>query len=166
MDNRLFDFTTLLDCLQDIGAWVKTLCIASFTIILNLLAPISNFLYVLGGLATLDIFAGLLADRGQWQKQKAIKAFVYLCLYFILVILSFIVGVMMKQSPESMAAFSSWVTWVMNYFYIVNILRNLSIRFPDNKVFAFLYWVVTVKFISKINFLEEFQMKQNKEDNQ
>ena len=164
--NRLFDFfTTLLECLLDFGSWVKTLCIASLTIILNLFAPISNFLYVLLILSSLDIFAGLLADRGDWQKKKAIKAFVYLCLYFALVCLSFLVGIMMRQSEESMAAFSSWVTWVMNYFYVANILRNLNLRFADNKVIAFFYWAVTVKFISNINFMEEYTRKQYKEDN-
>ena len=34
--------------------------------------------------------------------------------------------------------------------------------FPDNKVIAFLYWVAAVKFIRKVNFLDEYNKTKNK----
>lgn len=44
----------------------------------------------------------------------------------------------------------------MTYFYGVNIMRNWKNIQTENKVIAFLYWVLTVKFIRNINFLEDY----------
>ena len=164
--NRMYEFLKLIsENLQDIVGWTRSMVMAFLTVMLNFFTPLYDFFYVIIGLATIDIIAGLLADHGNWKKRKAIKAFIYLCLFFCVVLTSYAVGIVMRQGLDSMVAFSSWLTWVMIWFYATNILRNLHIRFPESKYIAFLYWVATVKFISKINFLEEFQANKQKEEN-
>lgn len=165
--NRLFEIlASAADILNDFFGWTKVLFIVTVTSVANFYAPIFNYLYAIGAWSTFDIIAGLLADHGNWQKRKFLRAFLFLVIYFILILMAYWTGIMMKESEDSIRTFSSWISWVMIYYYIANTLRNLNSRFPDSKTIAFLYWVVTVKFISKINFLEDFyNSKQNKNTN-
>lgn len=99
---------------------------------------------------------GLAADHGDFRKSKFIRSWVYMLVYFLIIIISFWIGVMMDISEDNAKAFVSWITWAMIWFYGTNVLKNMGKVFPDNKVIAFLYWVAAVKFISKVNFLDEF----------
>ena len=133
--------------------------------ILDFFMPIENFLLVISVLATINIIIGSWADNDKWRFKKAFKAIMYLLGYFALLLLSYFVGVLMNQSPTEVADFTSWITWVMIYFYVVNILRNWHYKQPDNKVIEFLYWVVSFKITDKINYLNEF-FKYKKDQNQ
>ena len=130
--------------------------------LLDFFYPIKDFLLVIAVFATVNIIFGALADTDKWRFKKAFKAFIYLIGYMCLLLLSFSTGDFMQQTPETVANFTSWITWVMIYFYAANILRNWNIRQPDNRVIEFLYWVVTFKVIDKIDFLSEF-LKQKKD---
>lgn len=166
--NRLTELLILLlERMQDVASWLKAIILASITAVIDYYAPVHNFLTVILVLATFDILAGILADNGDWEKNKFLKAFLYLGLYGVFVLLFYWLGIMMEQEQESVKSFTAWLSWVFNYYYVTNILRNLNIKFPDSKPIAFLYWVITIKFISNISFLEEFQKsKLNKEEKQ
>ena len=166
--NRLTELlTSLLVQMQDVANWLKAIILASITAVIDYYAPVHNFLTVILVLATFDILAGILADNGDWKKNKFLKAFLYLGLYGLFVLLFYWLGIMMEQEQESVKSFTAWLSWVFNYYYVTNILRNLNIKFPDSKPIAFLYWVITIKFISNISFREEFQKsKLNKEEKQ
>nr|DAZ04501.1 MAG TPA: holin [Caudoviricetes sp.] len=166
--NRLTELLILLlERMQDVASWLKAIILASITAVIDYYAPVHNFLTVILVLATFDILAGILADNGDWKKNKFLKAFLYLGLYGVFVLLFYWLGIMMEQEQESVKSFTAWLSWVFNYYYVTNILRNLNIKFPDSKPIAFLYWVITIKFISNISFLEEFQKsKLNKEEKQ
>lgn len=150
--------------MSDSYGWTKAVFLTIITAIGNFYLPILNYLYAIAAWATLDILAGIIADRGDWQKRKFIRAFIFLTIYFGIILMGYWTGIVMKESEESILTFSSWISWVMIYYYVANVLRNLNTRFPESKTIAFLYWVVTVKFISKINFLDDFynQIKTNK----
>lgn len=130
--------------------------------LLDFFYPIHNFLLVIAIFATLNIIIGSWADTGCWSFRKAFKAIMYLIGYMALLLLSFATGVFMNQSEATVADFTSWITWVMIYFYSANILRNWNIKQPDNRVIEFLYWVATFKIIDKLEFLGEF-LKHKKE---
>lgn len=109
--NRMYEFLKLIsENLQDIVGWTRSMVMAFLTVMLNFFTPLYDFFYVIIGLATFDIIAGLLADHGNWKKRKAIKAFIYLCLFFCVVLTSYAVGIVMRQGLDSMVAFSSWLT--------------------------------------------------------
>lgn len=133
---------------------------AVITKVIDFFCPIADFLYVIMVLATLNIILGAIADN-DWQFKKAFKAFTYLIGYMVLLTLSLGVGKLMDQPDKSIYAFTSWVTWVMTYFYVVNILRNWNLKQPDNRVISFLYWIASVKFVDNIKFLGEY-LKQEK----
>lgn len=163
--NRLLNLANAVsEALGDSCGWMKAVFLAAITTIGNFYLPIVNYLYAIAAWATFDIFAGILADHGRWDKWKFLRAFLFLAIYLILILMAYWTGIMMKESEDSIRAFSSWISWVMIYYYIANTLRNLNNRFPESKTIAFLYWIVTVKFISKINFLEDFNRSRQTKD--
>ena len=131
-----------------------------FSFLSSLVMPIHDFLTAIMILATLNIIMGALADT-YWSFKKAFKAFIYLGGYLLLLILSVLFGRLMHLVESDVVEFTSWITYVMIWFYTVNIFRNWNIRQPDNKVIAFLYWVVSFKIIEKIKFLKEFHDREN-----
>lgn len=136
---------------------------ALLSLMSSLINPIHDFAIAIMILATMNIVAGALADT-HWSFKKAFKAFIYLGGYLLLLILSVLVGKLMHLLEKDTVEFTSWITWVMIWFYTVNILRNWSIRQPDNRVIKFFYWVVSFKIVEKIKFLKEFNDKENKKN--
>ena len=147
--------------------WLDTLYLMSkallatiITCVLNATMPIRNYLYVIAFLATFNIIVGWIADNWDWQFKKAVKAGVYFGGYIVLLISVSIVGLLMCIEESDVTNIISWITWVMIWFYSTNILKNWKSVQPDNKVILFLYWVLTVKVIDKINYLKEFKEKE------
>ena len=102
-----------------------------------------------------------MADKYRWSSKKGLQSFIYLIGYLFLLALIVIVGKLMHVKQADVSNCTSWVTWVMIWFYGTSIFRNWNIIQPDNKVIAFLYWVVSFKIVEKIKFLKEFNEKGN-----
>lgn len=156
--NNMYRFSYI----SDLANWAKSIAIAAVVTAMDFVSPIENFLVVILSLAFIDTFWGLAADLGDFRKSKFIRSWVYMLVYFLIIIISFWIGVMMDISEDNAKAFVSWITWAMIWFYGTNVLKNMGKVFPDNKVIAFLYWVAAVKFISKVNFLDEYNKTKNK----
>ncbi len=122
--------------------------------------PVNDFFLAIMILASLNIVFGWIADTAGWSFRKAFRAFLYLIGYLLLLALSLIVGKLMHIDLEEIVGFTSWVTWVMIYFYAVNILRNWTTIQPQNKAIGFLYWVATFKILEKIKYLKEYNEHQ------
>jgi hypothetical protein len=142
-----------IDWVSDI---LKTTLSTVVSFILTLIFPIHDYFLVILILASVNIAMGLIADHGNWQFRKAFNAFIYLFGYLLLLLLTACIGLLMHVKLVKQEEFISWITWVMIYFYVTNILRNWHIRQPDNRVIAFLYWVLSFKIIDKIQILKEF----------
>lgn len=125
-----------------------------------ILYPIHDFYLVIAIMATINIIIGWKADSMKWSFKKAFSAIWYLIGYMALLAISLIVGRLMHLDENEVVKFTSWVTWVMIYFYSANILRNWNIWQPENRTIAFLYWVVTFKIVDKIKYLKEFNEKE------
>lgn len=142
----------------------KTLLVAFMSMVLDFFFPIKNFLHVIAILAIINIFFGLAADKWDFEFKKAFKAIVYLLGYLLLLLCSFGLGLLMEEAADDIKAFSKYITWVMVYFYSINILRNWSKWQPENMVIKFLYWVLSFKVVDKIKFLGEFLKKEKQHD--
>ncbi len=123
-----------------------------------LIIPVKDFIFAIMILATLNIILGSISDK-HWSFKKAFRAFVYLGGYLLLLILSVLFGKLMHISESETVDFTSWVTWVMIWFYVVNIFRNWTEIQPNNKTIHFFYWVLSFKIVDKIKFLKEFNEK-------
>lgn len=152
--------------LQDITNWIRAITITFMASAMDFFAPIESFLIVIPAMATIDMFWGLAADKCRFRKSKFFRTIVYLLVYLLILVAAFWIGIMMEQDPESTKNFVSWITWVVIYCYTTNTLKNIKHVYPDNKVVSFLYWVASVKFLSKVNYLEEWmKTTKNKEEN-
>ncbi len=145
---------------EEIIRFIKWIGGMLFSLLSSLTLPVNDFLIAIMILASLNIIMGAIADY-RWSFRKGFKAFIYLGGYLLLLILAVLLGRLMHLEESDIIAFTSWITWVMIWFYVVNILRNWGLRQPDNKVIKFLYWVVSFKVVEKIKFLQEFNDKEN-----
>lgn len=155
----------IITYLQDVSSWLQAIAITGIASLFDFFAPIEHFLIVIPVMATIDMFWGLAADNCDFRKNKFFRTIVYLLIYLLILAVAFWVGIMMEQDKDSTKIFVSWITWVVVYCYGLNSLKNMRTVFPENKVIAFLYWVGAVKFLSKVNYLEEYMKStNNKED--
>lgn len=157
--------------MSEFWSWVKGVLAATSTYVVAQLYPIHDFLRVIIILATLNIIFGWYADTVGWSFKKAFKAFIYLAGYVGLLILIHVLGTMMHIDTEQVTETTSWVTYVMIYFYATNILRNWHFKQPDNQVIALLYWVLTFNIFEKIKYMKDFkeyqeQKQKENEDNE
>lgn len=130
----------------------------------TIICPIENYLKVIIFLAVVNIIFGRIADIEGWSFKKAFHAIVYLLIYMTLLCVTMVVGKMMNHQDIQMTEVTSYITWVMIYFYSVNILRNMHLRWPKDKTIFFLYWVISFKIVDNIKFMKEFKETVDKKE--
>ncbi|MDR0825304.1 MAG: phage holin family protein [Prevotella sp.] len=154
----------ITDWIADIAiGLLKGLWIFLLTMFTNFFQPIHDFLLIIFILFILNFLYGLLSDMIQgsdFSLKKAFQSIWHVVGFMLLLFLSFGIGKKMHLPDDSVVDFTSWITWVVIYFYGVNILRNWKAIQPKNQVVAFLYWVLSVKFVEKIKYLREYFSKQ------
>lgn len=155
--HRIFTFfEKLLDACINL---LKGLWIFLVTLFTSFFTPIHDFLLVIFILFILNFLYGLVSDLlhgNDFSLKKAFQSIWYVVGFMLLLFLAFGIGKKMHLDDESVIDFTSWITWVVIYFYSTNILRNWTLIQPRNQVVAFLYWVASVKFIEKIKYLGEY----------
>lgn len=149
-------FENILDAFTDLvkGLWISLL--ALFT---NFFSPIHDFLLVVFILFIFNFVYGLVEDvsnGNHFSLKKAFHSIWYVAGFMLLLFLSFGIGEKMHLEKDTIIDFTSWITWVVIYFYGTNILRNWKALQPRNQVIAFLYWVASVKFVEKIKYLGDY----------
>ena len=90
-------------------------------------------------------------------------------IFFLLVGAIYFIGERKGNAPEALQCIS-FVTYIVVYFYAMNILRNLMFIFPDNssvwKVTHFLHYILSVEFVKKIPGLQNYINKANEHENE
>lgn len=94
-----------------------------------------------------NIFMGIAADAsrretGSFSLVKAregLKLFMFYCLTVLA-----IYG-MTYSEPDISSLVIKWLTYVISYFYLVNIFRNAKQVFPGNKSIAFIYLLLSTE---------------------
>ena len=84
-------------------------------------------------------------------------------MFYLIVGSVFLVGEKLNNINGALQCITG-VVYAILYFYGTNTLRNLQKLFPDNKVVAFIYYVVSFEVVKKIPYLQQFQSNQNKEE--
>lgn len=145
--------------LEAISSLLKGFWVFLITLITNFFSPIHDFLIVVFILFILNFLYGLIsdiADGGEFSFKKAFQSIWYVVGFMLLLFLTFGIGKKMHLDDQSVLDFTSWITWVVIYFYGTNILRNWKNIQPKNQVIAVLYWIASVKFVEKIKYLSEY----------
>ncbi|MDR2003606.1 MAG: hypothetical protein LBQ74_11280 [Prevotella sp.] len=145
--------------LEAVSSLLKGIWIFLITLLTSFFSPIHDFLLVVFILFILNFLYGLISDiarGGDFSFKKAFQSIWYVVGFMLLLFLTFGIGKKMHLDDQAIIDFTSWITWVVIYFYATNILRNWKIIQPKNQVIAILYWVASVKFVEKIKYLSEY----------
>ena len=129
-------------------------------IILSIFAPIGVSIYVLSFFFVINFFLGFQADRlvhkADFSLEKVRKGVMLFILYFALL---FIINVSLSLYGEDDLAVTvpKFFTWIACYWYLVNIIRNAKLIFPNSEGLKFFYRLLTIQILDLI--LEKFGLK-------
>ena len=151
--------------------YFKNLVVGLLTGISAYLNPISGEVHSLIAVFFLNFFFGLLSallvSHESFNFRKAWRCIVEATVFFTLICCIYYVGDH-KGNPEGALQCVSFITYSVFYFYGVNILRNIKNLLPEvslgYKVFAFLYYVLSVEFIKNIPYLTNYLNANKKEE--
>ena len=131
----------VLAFLQPIEGELKSLMIVFFF----------NFLF--------GYLSGMIASHEDFDIKKALRCVAEATVFFVLCCAIYFVG-QMKHQPDGAMQCVSFVTYVVLYFYALNILKNLKKIFKKGttpwQIVAFFYYFLRVKFIERIPGLSEY----------
>lgn len=103
--------------------------------------------------------SGMIANHEDFNLKKALRCGAEATVFFILCCAVYAVG-QMKQQQSGALQCVSFVTYVVIYFYGLNILKNLKKIFKQGsapwQIVAFLYYFLRFKFIERIPGLSDY----------
>ena len=132
---------------------IKPVFVALMAMFLSVICPVEQALYILLFAACFNWFTGLVTDihvnKAQFSLKKAFDAISQLMWYSVVVVF---VNFALVRMGDRVAAdqIVKWITYIVIYFYMVNILRNTSLVFPGNKAVALMYEVLTTQIFLKL----------------
>ena len=143
--------------------YIKEIAVGIILAVLAFLKPIEAELWTLFLIFFLNFcfgyLSGMIANNEEWDNKKAMRCVGEATIFFILSVAIYIYGVLKHQEQGALQCIS-FITYVVTYFYGLNILRNLKKIFKEGTtpwyVVSFLYYILRFKFIEKIPFLSEF----------
>lgn len=97
--------------------------------------------------------SGLIANREDFELKKALRCIAEATIFFVLCCAIYTIG-NLKHQPEGALQCVSFVTYVVLWFYTLNILKNLKKMFKRDTtpwlIVSFLYYILRFKFIERI----------------
>lgn len=103
--------------------------------------------------------SGMIANNEEFDFKKALRCIGEAAVFFVLCMAVYAMG-RFKGQPQGAIQCVSFITYVVMYFYGLNILKNCKKIFREGTtpwhVVAFLYYVLRFKFIEKIPYLENY----------
>lgn len=142
---------------------IRSLFVGIAIAVLAFLKPIEGELTSLVIVFFLNFFfgylSGMIANHEDFDLKKALRCGAEATVFFILCCAIYAVG-QMKQQQQGALQCVSFVTYVVIYFYGLNILKNLKRIFKTSstpwQIVAFLYYILRFKFIEHIPGLAEY----------
>lgn len=150
---------------------IKHIVVTITLAVLAFLKPIECDLYSLLLIFFLNFLfgylSGMVANNEEFNLRKALRCIGEAAVFFILCCSIYIIGRLKGEMTRAIQCVS-FVTYIIIYFYALNVLKNLKKMFKKGTtpwfIVAFLYYVLSVKFIERIPFLSNFlNMQKNNE---
>lgn len=150
---------------------IKNVVVSILLAILAYLEPIHGELQTLFLVFFLNFLFGYLSGmvKGEdFSLKKALLCIGHATVFFVLCAAVYMVG-RLKGQMEGAVQCVSFITYLIIYFYGLNILRNCKKIFKENTapwhVVSTLYFVLRFKFIEKIPYLAEYLDTKKEEKN-
>lgn len=120
---------------------------------------LTAILIVLGVNFCVGLITGIGVNKEKWDTKKAWHSFKEAFVYFAIIVFVFIIGDKIHNQTGALQCISA-ITYALIYFYSVKIFKNLKLLFPDSRLIAFIYYVISIEFVKKIPYLQDFQKKE------
>lgn len=147
---------------------IKNIIVGITIAVLAFLKPIECDLFSLLLIFFLNFLfgylSGMIANNEDFNLKKALRCIGEAAVFFILCCSIYCIG-RLKGEMQGATQCVSFVTYIIIYFYALNVLKNLKKLFKKATapwmIVAFLYYVLRAKFIEKIPYLSEYLNLQN-----
>ncbi|WP_278833582.1 hypothetical protein [Porphyromonas cangingivalis] len=124
---------------------VKEITIGALALVISILSPISTALVLLITMSIVDVFLGFKANRKvlgeEFKFNKAFNAITkmgFFCMLTVLIHLTF----HLYGEIDIAAVVVKYLSWIIIYYYILNMLYNAGKIYPESKVIPFLIEVM------------------------
>jgi len=133
--------------------FIKPMLLLFVSVIISIVAPIQDVLCVLGLGFIINIFTGIVTDihvnKNDFNIKKAFDAIAQLMFYSALIY--YVHNSLTTLHFEALAAkITVWITFVVSYYYLANILRNATKVFPNNEAIKLMYMILTTKIFTRM----------------
>lgn len=121
-------------------------------VLLSAITPIANAIFTLMLFFTINFYVGFQADRTEkraFSLKKAFDAIKLLTLYYSSIFIMH-VALSINGEEELATTLTKWVTLIVCYFYMLNIVRNAIKIFPSSKSLRFFYRILRIEIYSYI----------------
>lgn len=144
--------------------FIKMTIMSVLGILATFFKPLEEELLVLVLVFAMNFIFGLVADKVKhnvgFRFKKAFASFKEATTFFVLAVMIYTFGELKDWSVEAAVHAVGFLTYVLSWFYSVNILRNLKDIFRPKsvawKVVDFLYYMVSIEFVEKIPYLNNY----------
>lgn len=132
----------------------KSFIVVIFSYFVAVLGPLNTVFAILAFGFTTNFVTGLYADvrinKAHFSMKKAVDAVALLFYYFgIVFFVHFtLTGLHMNKLAEDIL---KWLTILLNYFYLVNTVRNGKLIWPKSKALVFIYSVLSTEVFSLLH---------------
>lgn len=148
---------------------IKDIVVGIVLAVLAYLKPIEGELTSLMIIFLLNFIFGYLSDMiangNDFSLKKAVTCIGHATVFFVLCASVYAIGKMKDQMNGSIQCVS-FISYLILWFYGLNILRNLRLIFkkgtPPWYVVSILYYILRFKFVNKIPFLSDYLNSTNK----
>lgn len=135
--------------------------------LLSFFLPIKDVMYSMALVFLVNFMFGVIAGQlngEEWERKKAFVFFVHCGVFVFIILCVFATGSLMGSKEEAQGV-TKLLCWVAIWFYATNIVRNWKLMMVKGtimwKVAGFLYYVLTLKAVEKIPFLNEYLKSTN-----
>lgn len=148
---------------------IKQMVIGIIIAVLAYLKPIEGELWSLFLVFFLNFLfgylSGMIANGEEWDFKKALRCVGEATVFFVLCTAIYAIG-RLKGQMDGAVQCVSFVTYLVIYFYGLNILKNCKKIFKKDTapwhVVSALYFVLRLKFVERIPFLSEYLNSKDK----
>lgn len=143
----------------DIVKAVAVTLISWITSIFIYFEPIHTLWIVVGVAWGVNFFMGRWAgvrEGEEFSLQKAMNTMREAVIYLLATSLFFFLGERMEDEKFVLNGLNV-LTWAFLYYYSTNILKNAHRICPDSEPLAYAYWVMSMAFMRKLPFYQEFK---------
>lgn len=142
---------------------VKSLIVGITLALLAYLKPIEGELWSLFLIFFVNFLfgylSGMIANKEEWDNKKALRCVGEATVFFVLCMAVYVIGRMKGQFSGAVQCVS-FITYIVMYFYSINVLKNCKKIFREGTapwhVVSVLYFILRFKFIEHIPYLHEY----------